>query len=255
MLARQPDNATALVGLANVLTQRGHPDEADALLARANATGHGQLVATARAVQLRAQAQQAAEPDTAIALYRAAVAAAPSDPWICLDLARLLLKQGQGGDARTVMAVLTDSGTPSVDALHAAALFASEDNRPDDAASLASRIPAASRPADLSRMLANARFQQQVRQRSLTPPHQAMHGNACSRSPPHPTRWHTRRGHYSRPGQDQRRFGRATGGGAELATNRPRPLPPGWPMPAHCWKPGWTRMRRGWRTRWMRPET
>ena len=44
--------------------------------------------AQARAQQLRQQAEQTTDPHAAIGLLRAAMAAAPSDPWARLDLAR-----------------------------------------------------------------------------------------------------------------------------------------------------------------------
>jgi thioredoxin-like negative regulator of GroEL len=163
VLARQPDNAAALIGLAGVLTRRGRDAEAETLLARAEATGHGQAAGQARAQQLRIQAQQASDPQAAIGLLREASAASPSDPWIRLDLARALLGQGQTAEAQAVMAALTDEARPSAEALHAAALFAMAENRPGEAAALAERIPAARRSADMNQLLADARFEQEVR--------------------------------------------------------------------------------------------
>jgi Tfp pilus assembly protein PilF len=163
VLARQPGNAAALVGLANVLSRRGHDAEAQTLLARAEADGHGQLAGQARAQLLRQQAQQSGDPQAAIGLLRAAADAAPSDPWVRLDLARALARQGDMAEAQAEMAALTDTGRPSVDALHAAALFALETNRPGEAATLAERIPAGSRGADMNRLLADARFEQDLR--------------------------------------------------------------------------------------------
>jgi predicted Zn-dependent protease len=163
VLARQPDNAAALIGLANVLTKRGRDSEAQALLAKAEATGHGQAAGQARAQQLRQQAEQTTDPQAAIGLLRAAMAAAPSDPWVRLDLARALARQGQAAEGQALMAGLTDTARPSADALHAAALFAMENHQPEEAAALAERIPAGSRGADMTRLLADARFEQQVR--------------------------------------------------------------------------------------------
>ncbi|MBV9654406.1 MAG: BCSC C-terminal domain-containing protein [Acetobacteraceae bacterium] len=163
VLAHQPDNGAALVGLANVLTRRGRDAEAQTLLARAEATGHGQAAGQARAQQLRVQAQGAADPQTAIALLRRASSEVPSDPWIRLDLARLLARQGQGAEAQQVMAALTEQPRPAPEALHAAALFAMETNHPSEAAALAERVPPGSRSADMTRLLADARFDGEVR--------------------------------------------------------------------------------------------
>jgi cellulose synthase operon protein C len=163
VLARQPDNATALIGLANLLTKRGRDAEAQTLLARAAATGHGQAAGQARAQQLRMQAQQTGDPGAAIALLREALAASPLDPWISLDLARALAAQGQTVEAQAVMAALTGAARPSAEALHAAALFAMASNRPGEAAALAERIPPGSRSADMNRLLADARFEQEVK--------------------------------------------------------------------------------------------
>jgi thioredoxin-like negative regulator of GroEL len=163
VLARQPDNAVALIGLAGVLTKRGREAEAQTLLAKAEATGHGQSAGQARAQQLRQQAEQTTDPQAAIGLLRAAMAAAPSDPWVRLDLARALAKQGQAAEGQALMAALTETARPSPDALHAAALFAMETHQPDEAVALAERIPPGSRSADMTRLLADARFEQQVR--------------------------------------------------------------------------------------------
>jgi tetratricopeptide (TPR) repeat protein len=134
------------------------------LMARADATGQQKSASQTRAQQLRQQAQQTADPDAAIGLLREASAAAPSDPWLRLDLARAMAKQGNAAEGRAVMASLTDTARPSTDALHAAALFALEDKRPGEAATLAERIPARSRSADMTRLLATAKFEQAVRQ-------------------------------------------------------------------------------------------
>jgi tetratricopeptide (TPR) repeat protein len=164
VLSSQPNNAGALIGLAGVLNRRGRSGEAEALMARADATGQQKSASQSRAQQLRQQAQQTADPDAAISLLREASAAAPSDPWLRLDLARAMAKQGNAAEGRAVMAALTDAARPSTDALHAAALFALEDKRPGEAATLAERIPARSRSTDMTRLLATAKFEQTVRQ-------------------------------------------------------------------------------------------
>jgi cellulose synthase operon protein C len=162
-LARQPTNADALVGMAQVLNRQGRSTEAEAMLDRAQSAGNGRAVGRIRADALRQQAAAVTDPDAKEALLRAAVNADSDDPWTRLDLAHLLITTGKKAEARQVMAEVTGGTYPNVDALRAGAMFAAEDARPADAAALVNRLPAALRTADMRALLAQAARQNDIR--------------------------------------------------------------------------------------------
>jgi thioredoxin-like negative regulator of GroEL len=141
VLARQPKNADALVGLAQVLGKQGRGTEAEALLDQAQSAGDSRAVGRIRTDALRQQAAATKDPIAKEALLRAAAAADPTDPWPRLELARALLSAGRKLEARQVMVEVTSGANPSNDALRAGALFAAEDGRPNDAAALVGRSP------------------------------------------------------------------------------------------------------------------
>jgi len=95
-----------------------------------------------------------------MALLRAAGAANPNDPWTRLDLARLLLRQGRGPEARALMEERAERG--GAEALFAAALYAEAEGRADDAAALIWRIPPGARTADMTRLAARSRGNAEV---------------------------------------------------------------------------------------------
>jgi thioredoxin-like negative regulator of GroEL len=161
LLARQPGNAGIKMALAGVLAREGNQAEANALLAQVEASG-GQLSDQARAQLLAQQAQ--AMPDAAgqIALYRSAVDAQPSSPWLRLDLARALVKNGQPAEAESVMAAVTDVSRPSTAAVQAGIIFANETGNSAEALSLIARVPPRQRTADMRAALAQAQVQGQI---------------------------------------------------------------------------------------------
>jgi Tfp pilus assembly protein PilF len=113
------------------------------------------------AAGFRNEASRVADPAAASALLRNAMAAAPDDPWIRLDLARLLRRQGRGSEGRALVEELAARvGTP--DAVYAAALMAEEDARYADADAFLGRIPASRRSADMARLAARIRTQREV---------------------------------------------------------------------------------------------
>ncbi len=141
VLRSQPGSAAALAGLATVLTRDGKSGEADALFARAEATGHGSSIGASHAQALRQEALAASDPATRAGLFRQAVAADPANPWLRLELARLLLSQRQADEARSVMAPVADATKPGVDQLRAAIYFAEADGDDRLGAVLAARLP------------------------------------------------------------------------------------------------------------------
>ena len=159
-LARRPGYQPALEGLATALRRQNRLAEAEAvarLLPRGPATpGTG-----GRAAQLRADAARNTDPATRAALLGAALAEAPNDPWIRLDLARALRAQGRTREARAIVEEpLTRGG--GAEAVFAAALFAEEDNRLADAGALIERIPPRLRSPDMARLAARTRLAAEV---------------------------------------------------------------------------------------------
>ena len=150
VLAAQPQNSDAAVGLFNELTAQGKTAEAQALADRLPA---GKLGGAnhLRAEVLRTDAKTSeAHGDTAQALskYQQALAADPMDPWVRLDFARFLARQGEPAQARVVIDPAA-SGNTAV-SWYAAAIFDSEQNRFSDAMAKLERIPAGSLTPDMT---------------------------------------------------------------------------------------------------------
>ncbi|MFC4167392.1 cellulose biosynthesis protein BcsC [Teichococcus aestuarii] len=158
-LSRRPNLNNAVAGLYDALQQQGRFAEAEQLAAQ-HGGAFASTVATQRAESLRAEASRSSDPGAALALLRAAQQATPDNPWIALDLARALARQGEPLEGRAVLDRLAATGKP--EALHAAALFAGEEGRVQDAARLIERIPDRLRSADQTRLLRGVRIQQQV---------------------------------------------------------------------------------------------
>ncbi len=101
------------------------------------------------ALRRQAQAQvSSGNPAGAIATLREGVARYPDDPWLRLDLARLLQKSGNGSEASSLMSAAYRPGA-SNSALYAAALFASENGAWQQAQTLLARVPGGSQTSDM----------------------------------------------------------------------------------------------------------
>lgn len=162
-LARRPNFQPAMQGLERALRQQGRTAEADDLARRIRvaspATGGG---VSGNAARLRAEAARAPDAGTAATLLRAALAEAPNDPWIRLDLARALARQGDGAEARAVIEAPLAGAQANSDALFAAALFAEEQGRMSDAAALIARVPPGRRSPDMARLAQRTRIAAEV---------------------------------------------------------------------------------------------
>jgi Tfp pilus assembly protein PilF len=156
-LQRRGNFGAAMSGLASALQAQGRFAEAEEVFRRLGQAPSPQL----RADALRAEAGRTDDPAAAAALLRAAVQNEPDNPWPRLDLARLMARSGQGAAARQMMEESV-AGRSTPDALHAAAIFASEQGRRADAVRLLERLPPRARSADQNRMLASARIQGEV---------------------------------------------------------------------------------------------
>ncbi len=171
-LARRPGFGPSIVGLNQALRAQGRAAEALPLpsgyAASAAPSGGGggyapgggtvSSVATNRA---RAEAAQTSDPAAQVAVLSNAMNAAPGDPWLRLDLARALRRLGRGPEGQALMEELVArQSTP--DTLYAAALLAQEGGRTADANALMSRIPVRRMTADMARLQARLRQQQDV---------------------------------------------------------------------------------------------
>jgi cellulose synthase operon protein C len=161
LLARQPDNAGIKMALAGVLAREGNQDEANSLLAQVEASG-GRLSDQARAQLLAQQAKGMPDVNGQIALYRSAIEADPTSPWLRLDLARALVNNGQPADAQSVMSEVTDVARPSAAALQAGIIFANETGNSAEAINLIEQVPPRQRTADMRAALDQAQVQGQI---------------------------------------------------------------------------------------------
>ena len=156
VLRSQPRNVGAITGLAGVLTRDGKTEEAQRLLADAGVSARGGTAGQSIAQQLVEQARVAKDQASRTTLLRSAVAAAPADPWVRLDLARLLLAQNQAAEARQVMAPAVSAPRPTVDQLRAGIYFADNDQDWPLVTSLVGRLPAKAQTADMRNLAARA---------------------------------------------------------------------------------------------------
>ncbi len=150
VLNDQPQNAAARENLFYVLQEQNKSDEAQAMLrtlpASLQAKLQPRIVTGLPGDPIRRQAQQAAaagNTQQAIAILQQGVSRLPDDPWLRLDLARLLQKSGSGDEASSVMAPAARNGA-GASSLYAAALFASENGAWQQSQTLLSRIAPAS---------------------------------------------------------------------------------------------------------------
>ncbi|HHB8085835.1 TPA: cellulose synthase subunit BcsC-related outer membrane protein [Klebsiella pneumoniae] len=155
LLNDDPQNAAARENLYYVLREQNKSAEAQAMLQTLPQSLRQKLqprvVAGMPGDALRRQAQaqvSSGNPAGAIATLREGVARYPDDPWLRLDLARLLQKSGNGSEASSLMSAAYRPGA-SNSALYAAALFASENGAWQQAQTLLARIPGGSQTSDM----------------------------------------------------------------------------------------------------------
>lgn len=162
-LSRRPGFAPAREGLAQSLRAQGRLAELPRIAEAAPRTGERGAAAPpiGPVNQLRSEAARTTDPFVAEALLRQAMTSAPDDPWLRLDLARALRRQGQLVPARNTLEELVIRD-PRADSIFAAALFADEEGRIADAENFLNRIPPASRSPDMSRLQARIRTQRDV---------------------------------------------------------------------------------------------
>ena len=152
VLAVQPDNADANVGLYSALAAQGKTAEAAQLQARLATLDPGKMAGLnrARADLLRSDGkalQTRGDVGAAQARFQEAIAVDPTDAWARLDFARFLVARGDAPQAFAVIDPTASGG--SSDSFQAAAIFYSEQNRYAEAAAALDRIPANARNPEL----------------------------------------------------------------------------------------------------------
>ncbi|CAN7353239.1 cellulose synthase subunit BcsC-related outer membrane protein [Caballeronia sp. LjRoot31] len=130
-LRRQADNPDAIRGLVGALAAQGRGDEALSFANQLNAEqqakagGINKLRGEAQAAQARA-AEARGDLGTARSLFEDALLNNPDDAWMRLDLARIYVRQGAVGNARSMMDGLLAAHPDMTDALYASALLSAE---------------------------------------------------------------------------------------------------------------------------------
>lgn len=129
VLQQNPSHTEAKLGLIAVLQSMGRWSDAERLSAQLSDSDKNKIayVSQAEVQKLRTDAANTNELLAEINLRRA-MKLAPSDPWVRLDLARLVSKQGDESRARAIVEPLMSSSQP-VESRYAAAMFASEQKR------------------------------------------------------------------------------------------------------------------------------
>ncbi len=166
-LARRPGFAPSAAGLNQALRAQGRGAVATALApSPAPRPLASRPPVSAQASSLQAEAASLADPAGAVALLQDAVDQAPNDPWIRLDLARALRRQGRDSQGRALVEELAARSPPSdargADSSYAAALLAQEGGRLADAEAFLARIPPQRRTSDMVQLGARVRSQAEV---------------------------------------------------------------------------------------------
>ena len=166
-LRRQADNPDAIRGLVGALAAQGRGDEALEFANRLNteqqakAGGINKLRGEAQAAQARA-AEARGDLGAARSLFEDALLNNPDDPWLRLDLARIYVRQGAVGNARSMMDGLLATHPDMTDALYASALLSAETQDWSTGLAQLDRIPAAQRTPAMTALQHRLWVQQQA---------------------------------------------------------------------------------------------
>ena len=159
-----PDHEASLISYIRWLAGEGRLQDANALLAQAG--DNPELRATLarlKASQWRDQADayvNAGNLAAAEVSLRAAQAETADDPWLAFDLAKVLQRQLRSKEAEAVMAPF--ARVPQSAAAYAYALFASSQDRLDDAEASLAALPAAQRDDTIDRYADELRLRRHV---------------------------------------------------------------------------------------------
>jgi len=161
------DNPDARAGLYYVLRQQNKTAEANQVLQTLPTALRNKLQPPAVADVIEPMRRQAAQavanndPQRALMILQQARERQPNNVWVKLDIARILQKQGQTGQAQSLMAGANQPGAGATE-LYAAALFASETQNWSSASALLARIPRASQTTAMRELGQRANFNQQM---------------------------------------------------------------------------------------------
>ncbi len=158
-LARRPRLPEAMGGLYEVLQRQNRFAEADALQQEFGfRTPPGS--AGRRAYFLRDEASRQEDPAEAMALLEQARASDPQNPWIRLDIIRLLRDQDEDAAAENEERQLAAIGTP--EARYATALLASDQEHFGEALAQLEAIPNRVRTSDMTQLMGEIRQLQDI---------------------------------------------------------------------------------------------
>ncbi|HAT6803321.1 TPA: cellulose synthase [Citrobacter freundii] len=165
LLARQPDNEQAREELYYILQDAHKTEEAGQLLRTLPVSvqarlqkGSGRKNAPDEAIRKQAsQKLESGEVQQAETILRQGLLRLPGDPWLSLDLARLLQKQGKDDAAMQVMLPFFH-GDNRTDALYAAALYSVDNNAWQQARGLMERIAVNRQDSDMKKLVQRVNF-------------------------------------------------------------------------------------------------
>lgn len=157
VLAAQPRNGDALMGLASTLQGAGKTAEADRIMARLSPAQKAKLAAVAgggggtQGEVLRKAAKEAeanGDNQAAEQKFKEAIAADPKNPWIRLDYARFLAGQGHLNQGFAIVDPAQTGNTQT--SVLVAAMYDVQQDHWADALDKIDRVPAAERSKDLA---------------------------------------------------------------------------------------------------------
>ena len=161
-LTLRPRQRDALNGLYLSLVGQERIAEADAFQREMGLPVNTDAALGARAFSLRDRASLASGSEQRERLLREALALAPGNPWLTLDLTRALRANGRDEEARELQARLEADTT--ADGSTAAALVALDQERFGAVVALLERVPQRVRNPDLNRLLSQSRREFEIRQ-------------------------------------------------------------------------------------------
>ncbi|CPR13863.1 Cellulose synthase operon protein C [Brenneria goodwinii] len=170
ILAGASENNDARLGLYYSLQQQQKTAEAQQVLQSLPVSLRPQSSSGVASVEpLRrdaALALQAGNAERALTLLRQAQQRQPANPWVRLDIARILQQQGNDAQAQSMVAPLAQPGV-SGESLYVAALFAADNERWAEASALMARIAPSRRSREMAALARRVEFNQRMAQARL----------------------------------------------------------------------------------------
>ena len=154
VLAVEPRNGDALIGLAGVLTAEGKTAEANEIARRMTPAERKRLASGGggglgqRFVKEAKDAEANGKNNIADAKFRQAIAAEPRDPWIRLEYARFLAGEGHGDQGYAVVDPQATGNTPT--SVMVAAMYDVQQDHWAEALDLVDAMPPSQRSKDLN---------------------------------------------------------------------------------------------------------